>query len=318
MNTVFSIDVEEWFHILETDSVSDNISDWDKYPSRINESMSMLLDVLDKHNVKATLFFLGWVAEKYPHLVRIAAERGHEIASHGYYHDLVYELGYEKFRQDLRKSKNILEDISGQEVRGFRAPGFSLTPEASWAYPALIEEGYTYSSSIYPARRAHGFFTEFGDQPREVIFEGKSIIEFPMTVLDAPFTSLSCFGGGYFRLFPFAWYKQASEIIKRRNKNLIFYIHPRDIDPQQPRLDLPAIRKFKSYINVGSALSKIDRMLDFEKYISFDQVLAKTEISSLPKAYVRTVNDDSALAYLEFERLAPEVTPGGAVTVSAE
>lgn len=318
MNTVFSIDVEEWFHILETDSVSSKISDWDKYPSRINESMSMLLDVLDKHNVKATLFFLGWVAEKYPHLVKIAAERGHEIASHGYYHDLVYELGYEKFRKDLRKSKSILEDISGQEVRGFRAPGFSLTPEASWAYPALIEEGYTYSSSIYPAKRAHGFFTEFGDEPREVIYEGQSVLEFPMTVLDAPFTSLSCFGGGYFRLFPFAWYKTASEIIKRRNKNLIFYIHPRDIDPRQPKLDLPAVRKFKSYINVGSALSKIDRMLDIEKYVSFDNVIANTQVSTLPKAYVRTIDGNSETAFLEFERMVQEVTRGSAVPVAAE
>lgn len=300
MNTVFSIDVEEWFHILETDSVSKTISDWDKYPSRIDESMEMLFDVLDKHNVKATLFTLGWIGEKHPHIVKEAVKRGHEIASHGYYHDLVYELGYEKFREDIRRSKAVLEDISGTEVRGYRAPGFSLTPEASWAYPALIEEGFTYSSSIYPAKRAHGFFTEFGDDPREIIYDGKSILEFPMTVLDAPFTALSCFGGGYFRLFPATWYKAAAEMVKKQNKNLIFYIHPRDVDPQQPKLDLPMSRKFKSYVNVGSALSKIDKILTGENYICFEEVIANTDVSKLLKAIVHTEKGMDN-AFLNFE-----------------
>ncbi len=301
MNTVFSIDVEEWFHILETDSVSKTISDWDQYPSRINESMNMLFDVLDRHNVKATLFFLGWVGEKYPHIVKEACKRGHEIASHGYYHDLVYELGYKKFREDIRRSKALLEDLCGQEVRGYRAPGFSLTPEASWAYPALIEEGFTYSSSIYPAKRAHGFFTDFGDEPREIIYQGKSIIEFPMTVLEAPFTSLSCFGGGYFRLFPVSWYKAATEMLKKKDKNLIFYIHPRDIDIEQPKLDLPMKRKIKSYINVGSALSKIDRILEGENYTCFEKVIEKTQISSLPKAIVHTEKGIDR-TFLNFEK----------------
>lgn len=301
MNTVFSIDVEEWFHILETDSVSKTISDWDQYPSRINESMSLLFDVLDKHNVKATLFFLGWVGEKYPHIVKEACKRGHEIASHGYYHDLVYELGYEKFREDIKRSKSLLEDLSGQEVRGYRAPGFSLTPEASWAYAALIEEGFTYSSSIYPAKRAHGYFTDFGDEPREIIYQGKSILEFPMTVLEAPFTSLSCFGGGYFRLFPVSWYKAATEMLKKKDKNLIFYIHPRDIDTEQPKLDLPMSRKFKSYINVGSALSKIDKILEGEQYTCFEDVIENTEISSLPKAIVHTEKGIDQ-TFLNFEK----------------
>ena len=301
MNTVFSIDVEEWFHILETNSVSKNISDWDNYPSRINESMHMLFDVMDKHNVKATLFFLGWVGEKYPHLVKEACKRGHEIASHGYYHDLVYELGYKKFREDISRSKALLEDLSGQEVRGYRAPGFSLTPEASWAYPALIEEGFSYSSSIYPAKRAHGYFTEFGDEPREIIYQGKSILEFPMTVLEAPFTSLSCFGGGYFRLFPVGWFKAAAEMLKKKNKNLIFYIHPRDIDIEQPKLNLPMSRKFKSYINVGSALSKMDKILEDENYTSFEKVTEKTQISTLPKAVVHTEKGIDQ-TFLNFEK----------------
>jgi polysaccharide deacetylase family protein (PEP-CTERM system associated) len=303
VNTVFSIDVEEWFHILETNSVSKTISDWDQYPSRINESMNMLFDVLDKHNVKATLFFLGWVGEKYPHIVKEACKRGHEIASHGYYHDLVYELGYEKFREDIKRSKSLLEDLSGQEVKGYRAPGFSLTPEASWAYAALIEEGFTYSSSIYPAKRAHGYFTEFGDEPREIIYQGKSILEFPMTVLEAPFTALSCFGGGYFRLFPVSWYKAAAEILKKKDKNLIFYIHPRDIDTEQPKLDLPMKRKFKSYINIGSALSKIDKILEGELYTSFEKVIENTQVSALPKAIVRTENGIDQ-TFLNFENKA--------------
>ncbi|MCH2215554.1 MAG: polysaccharide deacetylase family protein [Flavobacteriales bacterium] len=301
MNTVFSIDVEEWFHILETDSVSKTIADWDNYPSRINESMELLFDVLDRHNVKATLFFLGWVGEKYPHIVKEAQKRGHEIASHGCYHDLVYELGYKKFKEDIGRSKKILEDISGVEVKGYRAPGFSLTPAASWAYPALIEEGFTYSSSIYPAKRAHGFFTEFGDDPREIVFGGKSVLEFPMTVLGAPLTSLSCFGGGYFRLFPVTWFKAAAEMVKKKNRNLIFYIHPRDIDPEQPRLDMPMSRMFKSYINVGSALSKIDKILDGENYTCFEDVIAHTDVSSLPKALVRT-DKGMNQTYLSFEK----------------
>jgi len=308
VNTVFSIDVEEWFHILETDSVSKTISDWDNYPSRINESMDMLFDVLDKHNVRATLFFLGWVGEKYPHIVKEACKRGHEIASHGYYHDLVYELGYSKFREDIRRSKVLLEDLCGKEVRGYRAPGFSLTPEASWAYPALMEEGFSYSSSIYPAKRAHGFFTEFGDEPREIIYGGNSILEFPMTVLDAPFTSLSCFGGGYFRLFPVSWFKAAAEMLKKKDRNLIFYIHPRDVDIAQPKLDLPMSRKIKSYINVGSALSKIDKILEGENYTCFEDVIANTQLSALPKAIVHTEKGIDQ-TFLNFEKKSGKIQP---------
>lgn len=316
MNSVFSIDVEEWFHILETDSLSKSISDWDLYPSRINESMSKLFSVLDKHDVKATLFFLGWVAEKYPHLVKEACNRGHEIASHGYYHDLIYNLGYYKFREDLERSKALLEDISGVEVRGYRAPGFSITPAVSWAHAALIEEGYSYSSSIYPAKRAHGYFSKFGNDPREIIYKGKSIVEFPMTVLAAPFESLSCFGGGYFRLFPLSWYKAAAHIIKRKNKNLIFYIHPRDVDIKQPKLSLPMSRKFKSYINVKGALSKIDKILTDKAFMTFEKVLEITDLSYLPKAIVSTEKGINQ-TYLKFQKSSPTIADNRKLSHSA-
>ena len=262
----------------------------------------MLFDVLDKHNVKATLFFLGWVGEKYPHIVKEACKRGHEIASHGYYHELLYELGYKKFRSDINRSKALLEDLSGCEVKGYRAPGFSLTSESCWAYAALIEEGFTYSSSVYPAKRAHGYFTEFGDEPREIIHRGKSILEFPMTVLEAPFTQLSCFGGGYFRLFPVSWFKAATEMLKKKDKNLIFYIHPRDIDIEQPKLDLPIKRKLKSYINVSSTLSKIDKILDGTPYNCFKDLIANTESNSLPKAIVHTEKGIEQ-TFLNFENI---------------
>jgi polysaccharide deacetylase family protein (PEP-CTERM system associated) len=315
MKTIFSIDVEEWFHILETDSLSKDIADWDRYEKRIDQSVPLLFDALEKHDVKATLFFLGWVAEKYPHLVKEAHSRGHEVASHGYYHDLVYELGPEKFREDIRNSKRILEDITGAEVLGYRAPGFSLTPETNWAYPILIEEGYSYSSSIYPSKRAHGYYTEFGEDAREIIYNGESIVEFPMTVLDSPFTALSCFGGGYFRLFPSSWFKVAADFIQKKNRNLIFYIHPRDIDTEQPKMDLPVSRRFKSYVNVSNTLSKIDKVLDHLDFSNFKDLLANTDVVSLPKAVVRNTEnweetilkfDQKEIFHADLRKRAPE------------
>jgi polysaccharide deacetylase family protein (PEP-CTERM system associated) len=282
--SIFSVDVEEWFHILETDAVSTHHADWDKYPVRIEAVFDELLRLLEKNNARATMFFLGWIAEKYPHLVRRAQAEGHEIAVHGYYHELVYNQTYDAFYNEVYRTKALLEDITGQAVVGFRAPGFSLTKDSVWAYRALMEAGYQYSSSVYPAPRAHGSYSSFGMQPKRVEYQGRSIVEFPMTILKAPITALSCFGGGYFRLFPLFWYERAASAVQRERRPLIFYIHPRDIDREQPRVRLPLSRRIKCYVNVDSAGRKIDRMLQSRPYTTFKDVLQGMDVHKLPVA----------------------------------
>lgn len=276
---IFTIDVEEWYHILETGI------DTEKYKSTItvDYSLKMLLDVLDESGSKATLFFLGEIAKNHPELVEFAAERGHEIASHGYGHELIAAQNYEEFFEDIYSTKSILEDISGKKVSGYRAPGFSLTPDTIWAYEAVAEAGYTYSSSVFPAKRAHGGFPGFNFKPTLIETGEGELIEFPVSSLQGSMAALNCFGGGYFRLFPHFWYSIASKIVLKKTGNLVFYIHPRDINPKQPHLDLPPLRRLKSYINIDTALGKVSKMLAERPYGSFEEELLEIRLEQLPK-----------------------------------
>jgi polysaccharide deacetylase family protein (PEP-CTERM system associated) len=272
MNAVMSVDVEEWFHIPEG---LDNIIPFDKWEGavqRIQHVLPRFWDLFEKNNVTATFFFLGWVAEKYPVLVKETLRRGHGVATHGYAHKLIYNQTPDEFRHDIYKAISIIENISGRKVLGYRAPGFSITPETEWAFSILAEHGIIYDSSIFPGKRLLGHYDKFDKEPVMIKVGDKEILEFPQTVVDFGILRLSCFGGGYFRIFPLTFFLKMAGIIQKQNRPLILYIHPRDIDKQQPELSFPPLRHLRHYINISKAEQKLDNIagkFDFKSFESF-------------------------------------------------
>lgn len=274
MKCVFSVDVEDWFHILDLPATP-AMEEWSSLPSRVEIGFARLLDMLSERQARATCFFLGWVAAKYPHLVRDAASRGHEIASHGYGHQLVCRLGREGFREDAKRAKVILEDISGRAVKGYRAAGFSLTAETPWFFDELVAAGYSYDSSVFPARRSHGGLRTAEPGPHWIACERGTILEFPITVASVLGWRVCFFGGGYLRLFPYGLIKVMASRVLREGRPVIFYVHPREIDPSHQRLPMSAGRRFKSYVNLETTERKVAAILrDFE-VTSFEGFLAE-------------------------------------------
>src|SRR5215469_6233624 len=219
---VFTVDVEDWFHILDVDSAP-AFSTWSKLPSRIERNFSRLLDLFSEHHVRVTCFFLGWVGERFPHLVREAVNRGHEVASHGYQHRLAFRMTPQEFHDDALHSRIVLEDISGRPVLGYRAAGFSAVERTPWFFEQLEAAGYIYDSSAFPAKRQHGGMVNFHRMPH--VIHGTQLVEFPITVSDFLGQPICFFGGGYLRLF-LEWLilREANEVL-RRGRPVIFYIH---------------------------------------------------------------------------------------------
>lgn len=270
---VFSIDVEEWFHIMDLPSAP-GLHEWPGLRSTVERNFLTLLDMLQERGVQATCFFLAWVAERHPRLVREAVARGHEVASHGYAHELVYELTPQRFLDDVVRAKRLLEDVARKPVRGYRAPGFSVNATTPWFFEKLAEAGYAYSSSIFPAARQHGGMAEFGRSPCEVTTDAGAIREVPITVADVLGRSLCFFGGGYLRLFPYALVRRMAHRVMLEKRPVVFYIHPREIDPSHPRLAMPLARRFKTYVGLTGAKEKVGRLLAEFRFTSFERLLA--------------------------------------------
>jgi len=256
-----TVDVEDYFHVSVFDGVVSRDT-WDAQPSRVVESTTRLLDLLAANRVRATCFVLGWVAERYPQLIARIAADGHEVASHGYWHRLVYDQTPGDFREDIRRARDVIEQASGMKVRGYRAPSFSVTRKSLWALDVLADEGYEYDASIFPIRH-----DRYGipDAPRHVcrMPAGTStIIEAPGSTVRVAGTNLPIAGGGYFRLLPYGWTKRG---IERRNRTegqpAIFYLHPWEIDPGQPRLPASALGRFRHYRNLEKAEGRLRRLL---------------------------------------------------------
>lgn len=256
--TILSVDVEDWFHILDLPTAPD-FGDWERMPSRVERNFRRLLDLFCEAGAHGTCFFLGWVAERYPHLVREAASAGHEIASHGYAHRLIYSMSRQEFRQDALRSKSLLEDISGQVVQGFRAPGFSVTPGVPWFFDELQNTGYRYDSSIFPARRQHGGWV--GAARVAQVVPGTGLVEFPVTVVQFGGRPWCLFGGGYLRAFPAWLVARGAEKVLREGRPVIIYVHPREVDPEQPRLPMRLTRRLKSYVNLATTEPKLKYLL---------------------------------------------------------
>lgn len=264
MKCIFTIDVEDWFHILDLPSTPD-IGEWDSLPSRVEINFVRLLDILAEYDVVATCFFLGWIAERFPHLVREAVHRGHEIASHGYAHRLVYRMNRAEFYEDAVRSRKTLEDIAGSAIAGYRATGFSTTEQTPWFFETVRGAGYSYDSTVFPAARGHGGMKSGALAPHTIATPRGSLVEFPISVSPLLGRPMCFFGGGYLRLFPYPLIRRMAISVLQCNRPVIFYVHPREIDPEHPRLPMGAWRRFKSYVNLTTTERKVRNLLsDFE------------------------------------------------------
>jgi polysaccharide deacetylase family protein (PEP-CTERM system associated) len=273
-----SIDVEDWFHLLELESTPD-IGRWAALESRVERTFLKLLEEFDETGAKVTCFFLGWVAERFPELVRQAHSRGHEVASHGYGHQLVYTQSKEEFASDIRRSKAVLEDITGSEVSGYRAPGFSITEQTLWAFDEIASAGFKYDSSVFPAARGHGGIRDGNIAPYWVETGSGPLLELPMSVLPVLGQRLFVFGGGYLRLTPYRIIELLSRSVNRSGRPVIYYLHPREIDPGHPRLSMGRVRRFKSYVNMRSTMPKLRRLLRSQQLVPFREWLAENELA---------------------------------------
>lgn len=258
--SIFSIDVEDWYHILDVASAPP-ISQWDTLPARVEDNFRRLLDILAERDCRATCFFIGHIANRFPHLVREAAQRGHEIASHSYEHRLIYTMKPDEFLEDAIRSRQILEDISGTKVSGFRASGFSVTEQTPWFFEKLVEAGYTYDSSTFPASRGHGGMKMGRLAPHRLRTAAGELVELPVTVTEVLGKRLCFFGGGYLRLYPYPLVRRMSHAVIAEGRPVIFYVHPREIDPNHPRLSMGMARRFKTYINLRTTEAKLRNIL---------------------------------------------------------
>jgi len=283
--SILSVDVEEWFHILDVASAPP-IETWGTLPSRVEGNFRRLLDLFEEYQAHVTCFFLGWVGERFPQLVREAAQHGHEIASHGYGHKLVYQMTRDEFYADAVRARKILEDVSGSAVVGYRSPGFSVTEETRWFPEAVAEAGYCYDSSIFPAPRAHGGMRISRREPYRIEGPGAGLVEFPISVADLFGKPMCFFGGGYLRLFPYPLIRRMAQRVLAEGRPVIYYVHPREIDPAHPRLPMSAVRRFKSYVNLSSTEGKLRRILGEFPMVTFHDFLA-TYAGSLEPAYVQ-------------------------------
>jgi peptidoglycan-N-acetylglucosamine deacetylase len=255
---ILTFDLEDWFHILDINSSRD-VNSWNSYPSRINKNMDMILEILKEHNQKATFFCLGWIAEKNPQLIKRIVSNGFELGSHSYSHQLIYEQNPDVFKKDLNRSVSILEDLSGIKIKYFRAPGFSIRKDCLWAFEILAETGIEIDCSLFPAPRSHGGIPSFiQNSPALINYKGCLIKEFPVNIKKIYGKKIVFSGGGYFRFFPYWLIRKMAE----DSDYLMTYFHPRDFDPEQPRLNnLNPIKYFKTYIGLSGAKNKICSLL---------------------------------------------------------
>lgn len=267
-----TFDIEDWFHLVEVDAVADPAA-WPTLPSLVEDRTRFILRVLDEHRTRATFFVLGWVAERYPGLVREIAERGHEIASHGTMHVPVWKQSRDEFRDDVRRSLDAIGSASGVRARGYRAPSFSITPGTEWAFDVLAELGFAYDASLFPAPRGHGGYP-CPDAPHTLTApSGATLAELPMSVGRFGPVRLAYSGGGYLRLLP-AWViRRGVARSHRAGRPVVTYLHPRDFAPDGPRVPMPIIRRFKCSVGLRTAERKLRMLLDRYRWGPCEDVL---------------------------------------------
>lgn len=265
---ILTFDIEEWFHILDNKKTK-SISEWNKFDSRFRIGMDIIYNILYETDKSATFFVVGWLAEKYPEIIREISDRGFEIGSHTHLHQLVYDQDQKTFYNDVEKSIKTLEDCTGKKVTSFRAPGFSITENNKWAFEVLHELGIKKDSSVFPANRAHGGLPSYNVSiPSIIEYNGIKLKEFPINthnILGKPFIFS---GGGYFRLLP---YKTIEKWTLQSNY-VMTYFHPRDFDSEQPIVPgLSLQRRFKSYVGIKNCKPKLEKWLNGFDFIDLNQ-----------------------------------------------
>ena len=279
-----SVDVEDYFQVSAFDGVVHR-GTWDQFNSRVCANTERLLQVFDAAGVRATFFILGWVAARFPALVRQIAAAHHEVASHGYAHRLVYDLIPEEFREDVRRAKGVLEDITGVEVQGYRAPSYSVTEHSLWALDVLIDEGHRYDASIFPIH--HDRYGIPGS-PRHVHVvkrSGGSIIEAPGSTVRFGGINLPIAGGGYFRLLPYGWTRWGMRRLNEvEGRPAIFYLHPWEIDPEQPRISATPVTRLRHYINLSKTEARLRELMQEFRFSMVGDVVrrAALDVASAP------------------------------------
>jgi polysaccharide deacetylase family protein (PEP-CTERM system associated) len=282
MINAFTIDIEDYFQVAAFEKII-SPDDWGTFDYRVEANTERLLMLLGDAGVCATFFMLGWVAERSPQLVRRIAEAGHEVASHGYAHQLIYRQSLTQFRDDVHRTRELLCDVSGQAVIGYRAPSWSITSKSSWAHSVLIDEGYQYDSSVFPIKHdLHGT----PDAPRCVHCietDNGSIVEFPPSTVAWFGRNFPTGGGGFFRLYPYCLTRYMLQSINREQTPFTFYIHPWEVDPNQPRISGASFKsRFRHYVNLRTTYSKLERLVTDFQFQSLGKQFETIDRDSLP------------------------------------
>ncbi len=275
---ILTFDIEDWYNC---DFISEDFN-WDKYEVRIYNGVNRILDELDKRNQKATFFCLGWLAEKHPTIIKEIDKRGHQIGCHSYQHQLSFRFNKQEFREDTLKAKKEIENVIGKSINLFRAPGFSITEKNIWALNELIEMGFEYDCSMFPATHDYGGMPEYGIGVPKIVDlgRGKTIKEFPINIKSLFGKNIVFSGGGFFRLFPYFLIKKWT----KKSNYVMTYFHPRDFDPEQPVLkELPLTRRFKSYVGLSRAFSKLQKYLDDFDFIDINTADKMIEWNSVER-----------------------------------
>ncbi|MBN1871087.1 MAG: DUF3473 domain-containing protein [Candidatus Omnitrophica bacterium] len=306
---ILTIDVEDYFQVENFKKVIASY-DWDRIESRVVKNTEKILEILDRHKTKATFFVLGWIAERFPELVKRIHEGGHEIASHGYSHNLIYGDTIDAFEEDLRKARHILENITGEPVLGYRAPSYSITKDSLWALDVLKDKNYVYDSSIFPIYHDRGGLVKAPRYPYRVEIasprslgarndvlkiarndEEGGLWEFPLSTAKILGRNLPFSGGGYFRLLPYGIVKRSIKRINNERQPAVIYLHPWEFDPEQPRIKADAVSKFRHYVNLSKTESKLESLLRDFKFTSIREYLRSVLGERFTVNEERTVND---------------------------
>jgi len=274
MLNALSVDVEDWFQVGAFERVIARDS-WERLPHRVERNSERVLALFDGAGVKGTFFTLGWVAARFPALVRRIAEAGHEVASHGWDHRRLFTMDAQGFRADLRRAAAAIEEACGQRPRGYRAPSFSIDPRTPWAHRVLAEEGYTYSSSVAPVKHDHYGWPEaprFAHRP----LADAPLIELPVTTVEIGGRRVAAGGGGFFRLLPFAFSTWAIDRVNGEQRPAVFYFHPWEIDPEQPRVrNAPVKSRLRHYSRLSAMEGKLRKLLGRHQWGRTDEVVER-------------------------------------------
>ena len=281
IRNAISVEVEDYFHVSALAPHIDRKA-WDSLECRVERNTQRLLDLFDEFDARGTFFVLGWIAERYPHLVKEIARRGHEVACHGFSHQLVYEQSPQEFRAETVRAKSVLEDLAQAPVRGYRAASYSIVKRSLWALDVLVEAGFSYDSSIFPIRHDRYGIPDARREPHRLRTpSGHSIVEFPMSTVKLGALHLPVSGGGYFRLFPYGVTRAALRRINGSERRpFIFYLHPWEIDPGQPRVRSGWLARFRHYNNLDKCELRLRRLLGDFRFADVETVLR--DVGELP------------------------------------